>query len=238
MRTPLILTVVFALAASAAADEAPAARTLRSKPEIFPKLQGYISRSVRQFDEIPDERKKLLEELAAFVTKRVADKKRTNLTFICTHNSRRSHLSQVWAQAAAAHYGIEGVTAYSGGTESTAFNPRAVSAVRRAGFRVQKTTGGQNPIYHVRYAKGAFPITNFSKVYNMAPNPAKDFCAVMTCSSADKSCPLVRGAAFRMAIPYEDPKAFDGTNKEVAAYDERCRQISRELLYLFSKVKK
>ncbi|MCK4776283.1 MAG: protein-tyrosine-phosphatase, partial [Candidatus Krumholzibacteria bacterium] len=64
----------------------------------------------------------------------------------------------------------------------------------------------------------------------------EDFCAVMTCSQADKNCPVVVGASMRVAIPYDDPKAFDGTDQEAANYDERCRQISREMLYLFSAV--
>ena len=203
---------------------------------MYPKLRSYISESVKQFDKIPAERKQLLKKIAGFVRERTSAGRLTNLTFICTHNSRRSHLSQIWAQTAAAYYGLHHVSAYSGGTESTAFNPRAVEAVRRAGFHVAKTTEGENPVYHVRFGQASHPITNFSKVYDAAPNPSKDFCAVMTCGSADRSCPFVRGATLRVAIPYEDPKAFDGTKREAAAYDERCRQISREQLYLFSLV--
>ena len=47
---------------------------------------------------------------------------------------------------------------------------------------------------------------------------------------------MVLGAAERIAITYEDPKAFDGTDREAEAYDERCRQIAREMLYVFSLV--
>ena len=80
------------------------------------------------------------------------------------------------------------------------------------------------------------PLTCFSKVYNQAPNPKEGFCAVMTCSESDKNCPTVEGSAFRVAIPYLDPKEFDNTDKEAQAYDERCRQIAREELYVFSLV--
>ena len=48
----------------------------------------------------------------------------------------------------------------------------------------------------------------------------------MTWSQADESCPIVRGAAYRVAIPYDAPKAFDGTKRESAKYDERCRQTA------------
>jgi hypothetical protein len=59
----------------------------------------------------------------------------------------------------------------------------------------------------------------------------------MTCSEADKNCPVVRGAAVRVALPYEDPKVADGTPAEAARYDERSRQIATEMFYLFSEVR-
>jgi protein-tyrosine phosphatase/arsenate reductase len=210
----------------------------QNRVNLYPDIQKRIKIAVGQFDLIGEQRKEKLEELSAYVRSQNRLGKPVNLTFICTHNSRRSHISQIWAQTAAAYYGIGGVTSYSGGTESTAFNPRAVAAIKRAGFKVEKTTEGENPIYHVHYSDKMPPVTHFSKVYNYAPNPSKDFCAVMTCSSADKACPLVRGASLRIAVPFVDPKAFDGTNQEAAKYDERCEQICREMLYIFSRVKK
>ncbi len=158
------------------------------------------------------------------------------LTFICTHNSRRSHLAQIWAQAAAAHYGVPHVATFSGGTESTAFNPRAVAALKRAGFDIPEPEAAPNTRYRVAFSEGAEPLVCFSKVYTDAPKPAGEFCAVMTCSDADENCPMVAGAAARFAIPYDDPKAFDGTPQETEKYDERCRQIAREMLYLMSRV--
>ncbi|MHC4120928.1 MAG: arsenate-mycothiol transferase ArsC [Planctomycetota bacterium] len=205
---------------------------------IYPDIKERIKIAVGQFDLIDDQRKEKLEEISEYVRSMSGLGKPVNLTFICTHNSRRSHMSQIWAQTAAAYYAIPHVTCYSGGTESTTFNPRAVEAIKRAGFKVEKTTEGENPIYHVRYSETSPPITSFSKVYDYAPNPSKDFCALMTCSSADKACPLVRGASLRVAVPFVDPKASDGTDREAATYDERCEQICREMLYLFSLVKK
>ena len=58
----------------------------------------------------------------------------------------------------------------------------------------------------------------------------------MSCSQADRNCPLVPGCAARIALPYDDPKDFDGTDREAAMYDERCRQIAREMLFVFSQV--
>jgi protein-tyrosine phosphatase/arsenate reductase len=101
---------------------------------------------------------------------------------------------------------------------------------------IEQRDGDENPVYEVRYGDSATGMEAFSKVYNQAPNPAKDFCAVMTCSHADEACPVVFGAAERVAIPYGDPKKFDGTDQEATAYAERCRQISVEMLYAISKV--
>lgn len=199
-------------------------------------LHDYIAESLKQFDRIPQERREALSRIAEYVSKQAEDGAAARLTFICTHNSRRSHMSQVWAQTAAAWYSAPKVETFSGGTEATAFNPRAVAALRRAGFDIMRTSDRQNPIYRVTFSDRAEPIEAFSKIYSQPPNPRKEFCAVMTCSEADESCPYVEGAGLRVAVPYEDPKAFDGTAQEAAKYDERCRQISREMLYLFSRV--
>lgn len=160
------------------------------------------------------------------------------ITFICTHNSRRSHLSQIWAQAAAHRFGLERVRTYSGGTEATAFNPRAVAAVERAGFHVERTADGgeDNPRYLVRVAPDTEPMRCWSKQFSDPLNPQADFVAVMTCTSADAACPHVPGASLRVALPYVDPKEADGTEREAAVYDERCAQIGREMLYLFERV--
>jgi protein-tyrosine phosphatase/arsenate reductase len=204
---------------------------------LYPKIDKRIKIAVGEFGSIDQQRREKLEQLSAYVRSQNKLGKPVKLTFICTHNSRRSHMCQIWAQTAAAYYGLPDVTCYSGGTACTAFNPRAVAAIERAGLRVEKTTEGENPIYHVRYSDNRPAITNFSKVYNYAPNPTKDFCAVMTCSSADKACPVVSGALLRVAVPFVDPKESDGTEREAATYDERCKQICREMLYLFSRVK-
>jgi hypothetical protein len=143
-------------------------------------------------------------------------------------------MSQLWAHTAADYYGLSGVETFSGGTEATAFHPRAVAAMRRAGFRVEKIGQGQNPIYQIWYRGEAPPLPAFSKVYDQAPNPGSGFGAVMTCAQADQACPVVAGAAARIALAYEDPKAFDGTDREAEMYDTRCRQIAREMLYVFS----
>ena len=143
-------------------------------------------------------------------------------------------MGQLWAVAAAAHFGIDGVRTYSGGTEATAFNPRAVAAMRRAGFVIE-SPGGDNPRYRVTFDEDGPVMECFSKAYDDPVNPATGFAAIMTCSDADEACPVIHGASLRAPIRYEDPKAADETPDEALAYDARCLQIATEMLYLFTR---
>lgn len=211
---------------------------LESNSQMLPDLKSYISSRLTEFDQISSERKLSLDRLAEYVNKCLDERKPCKLVFVCTHNSRRSHLSQAWAQVAAAHFGIPGVECFSGGTEATAFNPRTVAAMRRAGFAIEVAkddTAKANPKHLVKFSNEHKPVVYFSKRTGESPNPLEAFAAIMTCSEADKACPTVPGCSFRLALPYDDPKVSDGTAEESTIYDLRCRQIARELLYAMSR---
>ena len=207
-----------------------------AKVTLNPELTQYVAQQLPKLQSIAPARKKQLNQLARFIEGKQKAGEDANLTFICTHNSRRSHLSQLWSAAAAAYYGVKGVHTFSGGTESTAFNPRAVAAIQRAGFKVEKGAG-DNPHYQVSFSDEAQAQECFSKKYSDAANPQQNFAAIMTCSHADQNCPLVAGAVLRVSLPYVDPKASDGSPEEAATYDERTAQIATEMLYLFSQVR-
>ena len=113
-------------------------------------VMTYLQEATQAFDQIPNERKETLKELAAFIREKQDNNEEAKLIFICTHNSRRSHMSQIWASVAAQYYQIPNVQTFSGGTEATAFNPRAVAALQRAGLTIAKRTEGNNPRYQVR----------------------------------------------------------------------------------------
>ena len=202
---------------------------------MHPTLAEYINEALLHIEGIDEERKRALENVAAFVSSKRGAGEAAELIFICTHNSRRSQMGQLWAAAAAAHFGIDGVQTYSGGTEATAFNPRAVTALEKAGFMVEKP-GGDNPHYLVTFDDSGPVIDCFSKTYDDPFNPPRGFAAIMTCSEADAACPVVLGASLRASIRYDDPRVADGTPVEAAIYDERCLQIATEMLYLFSRV--
>ena len=203
------------------------------KKTDFSKLKKYIEQSIDQFDMISYERKNNLKSLSVDIKALLSSSNYANLNFICTHNSRRSHLSQLWAQTAAHYYNIKNVYCFSGGTKATEFNRNAIDAIERAGFTSLKITNSLNPTYHVFYTNNNFS-THYSKIYYDPPNPNTNFIAVMTCGDANESCPVVDGCSKKISLLYEDPKKFDGTSKESIAYDDRCREISRELLFTFS----
>ena len=185
--------------------------------------------------EVTPERLAELDAMAAWVAEQPAEGT-TDLVFICTHNSRRSHMGQILAQAAAHHHGLLDVRTHSGGTEATAFNPRAVQALRELGVGLMPTDpDAANPVYEVALQPEAPATAAFSKVYSDAANPQDGFAAVMTCSDADEACPLVFGAAARFATPYVDPKVSDGTEAEAATYRERALEIGTEMMYVMAR---
>lgn len=186
---------------------------------------------------ISPERKQSLQVLIDYIQFKVTENNRINLNFICTHNSRRSHLSQVWAQAAAHYYNINNVYCYSGGTEATAMFPMAVKTLENTGFQITKLSDESNPVYSIKYAEKEHPIIGFSKTFDHQFNPPSEFAAIMTCSQADEACPFIPGADTRIAIKYDDPKVFDNTPQQVEKYHERSNQIATEMLFVFSQIK-
>jgi arsenate reductase (thioredoxin) len=194
---------------------------------------------VSQFsaDHIPEARKAVLQPLIEFIHAQRKAGEPVRLNFICTHNSRRSHLSQIWAQAMAHYFGIDNVTCYSGGTEATAMFPKVVETLQQQGFSVQQLSQGTNPVYAVKYTADEPAIVCFSKTYDDSFNPQHGFGAVMTCNSADENCPVVFGATKRIPVKYDDPKAYDGTDLMDAKYAERSLEIGQEMFWVFGMVR-
>ena len=201
-------------------------------------MNKLVSEIIENLDpsSINGQRKHILQPLIEFIQMKVANSEEIRLNFICTHNSRRSHLSQVWAQTMAFHFGIKNVFCYSGGTEATALFPMAATTLQNSGFEIQKISKNDNPVYSIKYAKNEHPIIGFSKKFDDAFNPKSDFAAIMTCSQADAGCPFIAGAEKRIPITFDDPKAFDNTPQQAEKYNERSLQIATELHYVFSQI--
>lgn len=205
---------------------------------LSPKVESYVHARQAEIDQIPDERRAELLKISEYIAACQAEKRPAKLLFVCTHNSRRSHLAQLWAQLGATHFGIHGLETFSGGTETTAMNIRTVAALRRAGLEITTTDkDSSNPKYSVAFGTDESPLICFSKTLSDSSNPKDKFAAVMTCSSADQSCPNVKGCELRLSLPYEDPKISDNTPKEAVAYDEKSKEIAREMLFVMSRVR-
>ena len=202
---------------------------------MFPNLKN----SINQIAEIKvsEERKEILKPLADFIQNKLENSENINLNFICTHNSRRSHLSQIWAQMMAEFFGVKNVFCYSGGTQATAMFPKVAEILTKQGFQIQKLSETENPVYAVKFSENLHPVICFSKKFDDDFNPKSGFAAIMTCDSADENCPVVFGAEKRIPIKFEDPKKSDGTPEMDKIYFDRSFEIASEMYYVFSKIK-
>jgi arsenate reductase len=201
-----------------------------------------LSKTIQIVKDIPIsmERQAVLQPLVDYIQNKVNQHQEVRLNFICTHNSRRSHLSQIWAQTMAFHFQIQNIFCYSGGTEATAMFPKVVETLVNQGFQSRnfgkKISQEQNPVYAFKFADNQHPILCFSKTYFDDFNPKNNFGAIMTCTNADEGCPMVFGAEARFPIKYDDPKSFDGTPEMNQKYAERSLQIASEMYFVFSQI--
>jgi arsenate reductase len=205
------------------------------KTKLFDQIEQAISKL--NTDKISEERKEILQPLADFIQSKNDTLEPIRINFICTHNSRRSHLSQVWAQTLAFYFNVKNVQCYSGGTESTALFLMVAQTLKNTGFQIETISEGKNPIYSIKYADNEPAVIGFSKKLDDDFNPKSEFAAVMTCSQADGGCPFIAGAEKRIPITFEDPKAFDNTSQQAEKYQERSLQIATELMYVFAQIK-
>ena len=206
-----------------------------NKTNLFTKIESVLQGI--DTNGISEDRRSILQPLIAYIQQKVNHKEAIRLNFICTHNSRRSHLSQVWAQTMASYYNINNISCYSGGTEATALFPMVAETLKNTGFKVSIISEGKNPVYAIKYSENEQPIIGFSKTYDDDFNPRSGYAAIMTCSQADRDCPFIPGAEKRIPITYEDPKAFDNMPQQTEKYMERSLQIAMEMFYVFSKIK-
>jgi len=197
------------------------------------KLKTYIQKVILDIDKIPDKRKKLLSDIVDYIKQGCLNENRANIIFICTHNSRRSQLAQCWSIASYQYYKLKNIKFFSGGLEITSFNLNALNALKRSGFIIDQ----KEHTYLLKTSKNSGGQKFFSKMYDYKSNPKRKFLAIMTCSDADKKCPVVRGADKRTFLPYQDPRISDGSGLEKSAYDQSCYIIAQEMFYIMKKAR-
>ncbi len=205
---------------------------------MFLTLSNRLQQLATQPLALSEARLKILNKLIAHLRQKKQANSGILLNFICTHNSRRSHLAQAWAYAWAKYYQIEQLELYSGGTEATAFHPNSVQALQADGFKIEAQDSSDNPKYLLQTATTDIGLWMYSKKFDTAENPTNHFVAILVCSDADEACPFVPGCELRIALPFEDPKISDGTDQTAATYLAKSREIALQIGYVLREVAK
>ncbi len=200
-------------------------------------LRPSIERLLHDSHQLSSDRVEKLLGAASLIRGELETPGSLGLNFICTHNSRRSHLAQIWAAVGTIAYSLDRVNCYSGGTEATACNPRVVNSLRRCGFSVTSADPQTaNPRYQLQSAVDVGSMELFSKTYDDPANGTQRFVAMMCCDHADHNCPIIHGSVGRVALHYRDPKESDGSPDESSTYDARRDEIGAEMLFLMRSV--
>ena len=187
--------------------------------------------------ELSDDRKKLLLKISEGISTEYKKEGIVNLNFICTHNSRRSQLGQVWCFFAANHFDLN-INSFSGGTEVTAFFRNTVKTLQSVGFSFHLANfSHQNPKYVISFEGTSKSILGFSKRYDNVENK-NPYIAITTCNNADTNCPFIPEAIYRFHLPFVDPKSSDGTELQEESYLKTNQQIAAEVYFILNEVKK
>ncbi len=205
----------------------------------FPSITKHLKSISMDGKSIDTIHEKAQKELAKVIAEQYQPGKELSIILVCTGNSRRSMMGAAMGNASAAYHGLGDLRFYSGGTESSAFNSRSIRALKEIGFQIETNgekakpgpKGDDNFCYQVSWENNQrWNCVEYSKHYSDPKNPQKDFIALMVCDEADGACPEVLGAKKRIALPFSDPKAFDGKPEEAAKYSERRDDIGRFML--------
>ena len=143
------------------------------------------------------------------------------IVFICTHNSRRSQLCEVWGSILSKRFNLD-LSFFSAGTEKTEVCGEAIKSLERAGIEIG--IGGKIKLMH-----------NQIELHSKTLDEIKEdeFIAIMTCSDAEKNCPVEPRSKKNIKLFYDDPKKYDGTIEASVEYDKTCRLIASELNAIF-----
>ena len=219
-----------------------AAQVPASRKCLLPEVEEHLNLLTTGYDMLDETQGAAGRKLVDWIVENYRPGQPLDITCVCTGNSRRSILAATMVNVSAAYYGLPEIRGFSGGTKPSAFNERTVTALRGIGLDVTKlgeeATRGDaataNPKHRIRWGSGpgesSMRMIEFSKKYDDAANPSSGFAALIVCSDAEEDCPLIKGASTRIAMPYLDPKAYDGSAIEAHKYAERRDDIGRLML--------
>lgn len=210
---------------------------MNDESKLFSTISTYLASQDGKQPPVNEIHQASMQKFAQWLKMR--GKKKTDVVVICTGNSRRSILTSTMGNLIAAYRKWPEVRFHSAGTAPSAFNSCTIAALKQIGVEITATgsqakegkKGEKNPHYKVQWGKDkdAYSL-EYSKALGDVSLPGNDFAALIVCSDADKECPVVEGAAIRLALPFEDPKAFDGKPNESEEYAKTRDLIAQTLL--------
>ena len=201
-------------------------------------LTPYCESLEDEFNNVPDSTQEQLKVAGTYIINRLNNGQIASISFVCEHNSRKSHLGQIWTTLATQYYQLDHVKCYSGGTTPTYVNQRIINALGNTGIQIsEKGIAGHGPKYLLDYGKSSRGFEIFSKRFDHPMNPDTNYLAISLCLNPDECCPISYGADKQLSIPYEDLQPFGNTPLESAKYDEQCRMVARDMFYMMDFVK-
>ena len=204
---------------------------------LYPILHNYARNLYPDYNSIPEERKRIIEELASYIRGNIQTGVKTELLFVGTNNSTRSQFAYVWAITAAYYYGVKNLSFFSGGTSPSPIDMHTLLALEDAGFIAYKLNQNGETSYEIKYTYNLEPIRIWSKKYNEKGQPTINFASIVVCANADINLPVIKGTNFRTSLHYFDPKAYQNTAEVMDQYKEKCRNVALEMFYLFYLLK-
>lgn len=190
-----------------------------------------------QVNLITAKRKEELKHLAELIVSEYDDYGEVDIIVICTENSLRSQLVQLWVKSISENYNLDFLNAFSGGTKVTSFNSNMVNALSDYGFSIEKLNDIENPGYLISQSEDDKSTdVMFSKLYDDEFNPEYDFIALIVCDVAAENCPVVEDSSHRLVLPYENVKQFDNTEEQLDKYKEKIEEIGREMMFMIMNV--
>ncbi|MCG1037755.1 hypothetical protein [Polaribacter sargassicola] len=183
------------------------------------------------------ERRDILLNIANKIIEEYNNNKLVNINFICTHNSRRSQMAQVWAFFAAQYFNLN-INSFSGGTEITSFNRNTIKTLQKASIKFQLDDfSHQNPKYLISFKGISKTLLVFSKRYDYKENKTP-FIAITTCDNANAKCLFIPEASRRFHLPFEDPQSSENTELRDKKYLEINEKIAAEIYFIFLEINK
>lgn len=197
-------------------------------------IQKYCERRLAELDWIDETRKQELAKLTAYIRYKESDP--IHLVFIDNDNARGSLFAQVWAKVAARYFGLEHVETYSAGNNATEIAGNFVYTLLSLQFDLFVEGDEVNSRHFFVFDNRKNACICFAKPIDHYSIPLENFGTIDT--NPTRMNIILAGSELQVHFPYTDPQTSDGTSEAQQNYRQFSNEIAREMLYLFSRLKK